>query len=44
MQGRVTWSETKLMIGNQAIREEEGFNVCGDYGFHKLADDWEKAD
>ena len=27
IQGRVTWSETKLMIGNQAIREEEGFNV-----------------
>ena len=27
IQGRVTWSETKLMIGNQAIGEEEGFNV-----------------
>ncbi len=26
IQGRVTWSETKLMIGNQAIGEEEGFN------------------
>ena len=26
IQGRVTWSETKL-IGNQAIGEEEGFNV-----------------
>ena len=25
IQGRVTWSETKLMIGNQAIGEEEGF-------------------
>ena len=24
---RVTSSETKLMIGNQAIGEEEGFNV-----------------
>ena len=23
IQGRVTWSETKLMIGNQAIGEEE---------------------
>ena len=23
----VTWSETKLMIGNQAIGEEEGFNI-----------------
>ena len=27
IQGRVTWSESKLMIGNQAIEEEEGFNV-----------------
>ena len=27
IQGRLTWSETKLMIGNQAIGEEEGFNV-----------------
>ena len=27
IQGRVTWSETKLMIGYQAIGEEEGFNV-----------------
>ena len=27
IQGRVTWSETKLMIGNQAIGEEEGFHV-----------------
>ena len=27
VQGGVTWSETKLMIGNQAIGEEEGFNV-----------------
>jgi len=25
IQGRVTWSEYKLMIGNQAIGEEEGF-------------------
>ena len=27
IQVRVTWSETKLMIGNQAIGGEEGFNV-----------------
>ena len=27
IQGRVTWSETKLMIGNEAVGEEEGFNV-----------------
>ena len=27
IQGRVSWSETKLMIGNQAIGEDEGFNV-----------------
>ena len=27
IQGRVTRSETKLMIGNQAIGEKEGFNV-----------------
>ena len=27
IQGRVTLSETQLMIGNQAIGEEEGFNV-----------------
>ena len=27
IQGRVTWSENKLMIRNQAIGEEEGFNV-----------------
>ena len=26
-QGRVTWSESKLMIGNQAIGEEERFDV-----------------
>ena len=39
----MTWSETKLMVGNQAIGEEEGFNVGSDDGFHNLADDWEKA-
>ena len=44
VQGRVTWSESKLMIGNQAIGEEEGFNVGSEDGFHNLADDWEKAD
>ena len=27
IQGRVTWSKSKLMIGNQAIGEEEGFHV-----------------
>ena len=27
IQGRVAWSEAKLMIGNQAIGEEEGSNV-----------------
>ena len=27
VQGRLTWSESKLMIVNQAIGKEEGFNV-----------------
>ena len=36
----VNWSESKLMIGNQAIGEEEGFNVGSDDEFHDLADDW----
>ena len=27
IQGCVTWSESKLIIRNQAIGEEEGFNV-----------------
>ena len=44
IQGRVTWSVTKLMIGNQAIGEEEGFYVLSDDGFHNLADDWELAE
>ena len=44
VQGSMTWSETKLIIGNQAIGEAEGFNVGSDEGFHNLADDWEKAD
>ena len=43
-QGRVTWSKLKLMIRNQAVREEEGFDVGSDDGFHDLADDWEQAD
>ena len=38
------WSEYKLIFGNQAIGDEEGFNVGSDDGFHDLADDWEKAD
>ena len=42
IQGRVTCSESKLIIGNQAIGEEEGFNVGSDDGFHNLADDLEK--
>ena len=32
------------MIGNQAIGEEEGFDIGSDDGFHDLADEWEKAD
>ena len=32
------------MIGNQAIEEEEGFNVGSNDGFCNLADDWEKTD
>ena len=44
IQGGVTWSETKLMIGNQAIGDEERLDVRSDDGFHNLADDWEKAD
>ena len=39
IQGRVTWSESKLMIENQVIGEEKGFNVGRDDGFHNLADD-----
>ena len=40
-QGKGTWSESKLMIGNQAIGEEEGFDVGSNNGFHSHADDWE---
>ena len=32
------------MVGNQAIGEEEGFDVRSNDGFHDLADDWEQAD
>ena len=44
IQGRVSCSKSKLMIGNQAIGEEEGFYVKSDDRFHDLGDDWEKAD
>ena len=44
VQGRVTWYESKLMIGNQAVGEEEGFDVGSDDEFLNLTDDWEKAD
>ena len=44
VQGRMTSSESKLMIRNEAIREEEGFDVISNDVFHNLADDWEKAD
>ena len=27
VQGGVTWSEIKLIVGNQAIGEDEGFDV-----------------
>ena len=37
--GRATWFESKLMVGNQAIGEEEGFDVGSDVGFHDLAHD-----
>ena len=32
------------MIGNQAIGEEEVFDVRSVDGFYNLADDWEQAD
>ena len=32
------------MVGNQAIGEEEGFDVGSDDGLHDLANDWEQAD
>ena len=39
----MTWSESKLMIGNQTLGEEEGFNVGSDDGFLNLADEWENT-
>ena len=44
IQGGATWSESKLMIRNQAIGVEEGFNVRSDDGFHNLAGDCKKTD
>ena len=45
VQGRMTWSKSKLMFGNQSIGEEEGLDVRSDDGFHDLADYyWEQAD
>ena len=44
VQGRVAWFESKLIIGNQGIGKEEGFNVRSIDGFHDLADDWEQTD
>ena len=44
IQGRVTWCESKLMIGNQAICEEGAFDFGSDDEFHDLADDWEQAE
>ena len=40
VQGRVTGSESKLMICDKAVGEKEGFYVNVDDGFHDLADDW----
>ena len=39
VQGSVSSCESKLMIGKQAIGEEEAFNVRSDDGFRNLADD-----
>ena len=44
LQGRMTWSSSKLIIGNPAIGEEEGFNVRSEDGLYHLAGDLEKAD
>ena len=43
VQGRVTLSKTKMMIRNQAIGEEKGFDVISGDGFHDLADVLEQA-
>ena len=40
----MTWSKSKLMVGNQAIGEEERFDVGSADRFHDLADDWDHAD
>ena len=40
----MTGYKTKLMVGNQVIGEEEGFEIRSDDGFHDIANDWEKAD
>ena len=40
----MTLLKSKLMVRNQAIGEEEGFDVRSDDGVHDLADDWEQAD
>ena len=32
------------MVRNQAIGEEEGFNVGSDDGLYDFADDWEQVD
>ena len=40
----MTWSNSKLIVRNQAIGEEEGFDVGSDDGFYDLADDREQAD
>ena len=39
VQGRVTWCESELMVREQAIGEEKGFDVYCDDGFHDLAHD-----
>ena len=40
VQGRVTWSESELMVRDQTMMgEEEGFDVYCYDGFHDLADD-----
>ncbi len=37
-QSRANWSESKLMIRDQAIWEEEGFDIRSNDGFHDFAD------
>ena len=38
VQGGVTWSESKLVIGDEVVGEKEGFHINCDDGFHDLAD------